>query len=58
MGASAPRSQDTPFLPDFCDIRAVFAVVLTGELLALVLALCLCAWALGWPRASTRRWAA
>ena len=39
MGASAPRSQDTPFLPDFCDIRAVFAVVLTGELLALVLAL-------------------
>ncbi len=27
------------FLPDFCDIRVVFAVVLAGEILALVLAL-------------------
>lgn len=39
MEANAAASRAAPFLPDFCDIRVVFAVVLAGELLALVLAL-------------------
>ncbi len=30
---------DTPFLPDFCDIRLVFGVVLMAELLAFILVL-------------------
>jgi len=33
------RSRDTLFLPDFCEIRMVFSVVVVGELLAFVLAL-------------------
>ena len=35
----AKDGADTLFLPDFCDIRMVFAVVLAGQLLALLLAL-------------------
>jgi len=36
---NASDADDTLFLPDFCDIRSVFAVVVVGELLAFVLAL-------------------
>jgi len=34
-----PESQDSLFLPSFCDIRMVFAVVVIAELLAFVLVL-------------------
>ncbi len=37
--AAAREAPDALFLPDFCDIRTVFAVVVTGELLAFVLTL-------------------
>jgi len=37
--ARAQRQQETLFLPSFCDIRMVFAVVVIAELLALVLVL-------------------
>lgn len=39
LPAAGGQSGLASFLPDFCDIRVVFAVVLAGELLALVLAL-------------------
>ena len=39
MREAPPGRTDDPFLPDFCDIRAVFVVVLAGEMLAVVLAM-------------------
>ena len=39
MEQPSVEQQDTLFLPDFCDIRLVFAVVLVGELLSFVLVL-------------------
>jgi two-component system sensor histidine kinase AlgZ len=36
---SGPREKSDSFLPNFCAIRTVFAVVITAELLAIVLAL-------------------
>lgn len=37
--AKQEQPEDDFFLPDFCDVRMVFAVVVIGELLAIVLAL-------------------
>jgi len=39
MTEVSPSRAEDPFLPDFCDIRAVFVVVLAGEILAVVLGL-------------------
>ena len=36
---SAGNEEDDFFLPDFCNVRMVFAVVVIGELLAIVLTL-------------------
>ena len=36
---ASPTNQDSFFLPDFCNVRMVFAVVLIAELLAIVLTL-------------------
>jgi two-component system, LytTR family, sensor histidine kinase AlgZ len=36
---SAPRTDDTLFLPDFCNIRIVFAAVMIAQLLAFILVL-------------------
>lgn len=42
MAAAIPESEDeqrASFLPDMCGVRAIFGVVITGELLAIVLSL-------------------
>lgn len=39
MRASGTSEEETGFLPDFCDVRAVFVVVVLSELLAVVLVL-------------------
>jgi two-component system sensor histidine kinase AlgZ len=39
MPAETPPSQTDLFLPDFCGMRMVFAVVVVGELLAIILTL-------------------
>lgn len=39
MSASPPQPRTDLFLPDFCGMRVVFAVVVMGELLAIVLTL-------------------
>ena len=37
--AAEDNEQGVLFLPDFCDLRMVFAVVIIGELLAFILTL-------------------
>jgi len=39
QGSEQPEPLEPPFLPDFCNVRMVFAVVITAELLAIVLTL-------------------
>ena len=38
-GNGQPAVTEPPFLPDFCNVRMVFAVVITAQLLAMVMTL-------------------